>query len=258
MKILGYGMLIIALTAGTVWSQSPSDLAGTWSGFIPDEQGDSLLVVITFDEDMTYEAGLMLGGFLLTIQQGTYELSGDRIMLTPPIGDERPDGEGQEARILSLSEDEVVLSVDEDVITFVRGILEEPQRGEGSISGVVSYSGAIKEEEEILMVAIPGPLEKYEDLSPFMSLIPTLGPYTISGLPDGTYHILALVLDIEAVIFQEEWEPMVMGIYGTPLAALPIAVSGGATISDIDIKLLTQSPNTVGPHSWGQVKAVFR
>lgn len=103
-------------------------------------------------------------------------------------------------------------------------------------------------------------LEAFEDLSSlFMTSIPTVGAYTISGLPDGTYSVIAFVMDMEMMGAEDDWEPTVIGVYGMLLAPELVEITGGAAITGIDVELIDMSEwVAVAPRSWAQVKAAFK
>jgi hypothetical protein len=88
-----------------------------------------------------------------------------------------------------------------------------------------------------------------------MTSIPRVGLYTITGLPDGAYYVFAFIAGTEMML-EEEWEPTVIGAYGTPVPEL-VEIADEAAITGIDIELLV-SEVAVAPQSWAQVKAAFR
>jgi len=253
---------------GAAWGQSPSDLVGTWSSIVS-EEGMMVIAVLTMGEDFTYKMEIKISGVLLPMEQGTYELSGHTLFITP-VTSQDPEriGQKEEITILSFSEDQLVLSMEDEVATFVRGIIEETQLGEGSISGTIIYSGSMEESEDILVMAVPsegGDLEDFENIedlsSLFMTSLPTVGPYTISGLPDGTYYVVAFMMNIEMIGTEEDWEPTVVGVYGTLLTPKPVEIVDGATITGIDLELMDLSDwisSAVAPRSWAQVKVAFQ
>lgn len=260
MRRISYGVLIVFLMVGTAAGQSQSDLVGTWSSIIT-RQGAAMIAVLTISEDFTYKMEVRISGILFPIEQGTYVLSGDKIVITPVSStEEERVGQEEEIAILSFSKDQLVLFMQDQVATWTRGILKNTQMGQGSISGTIRCSDPVESYPYILILAFPPGDKQIEDLlenpsSLFMTSIPTMGPYTISGLPDGIYYVVA------CMDFEGDFEPHRVGVHGTLLVPQPVEIVNGAAVTGIDVELRDRAvwiPSAVTPQSWAQVKAAFK
>jgi hypothetical protein len=90
--------------------------------------------------------------------------------------------------------DNPILVTAGSVITGVDIILVDPvppPTGEGSISGEISYVGQITETYDIVIGALLEDLEQGHFY--YNTIIEGVGPYTIEGLPDGTYQVFAFM-----------------------------------------------------------------
>ena len=105
----------------------------------------------------------------------------------------------------------------------------------GSISGVISYAGS--QTGDILISVFDDPAPSAPDVSETTILTP--GPYTISGLADGTYYVGAF-RDPDGSGSPDPGEPI--GVYGADYWQ-EVVVSGGGNTSGIDITL--EDPPTI-------------
>src|SRR3989338_6621916 len=109
--------------------------------------------------------------------------------------------------------------------------------GDGSISGTVLYSGT--QTGAIYAATFTSPLSctppnpdepyKYIELS-------SLGSYTLSGLPDGTYYMVSVIMTGGANANMKSTDPW--GIYNGCSNITPVVISGGNTVSGINITLV--------------------
>lgn len=106
----------------------------------------------------------------------------------------------------------------------------------GSISGTISYTGAVSSAHNVVVMAQrlgdpPGP-------PAYSTVIFGPGPYTITNVTQYTYTVSAFLDRGDDMGAPQPNEPL--GVYdpsGTGTAA-PVVVSGSATVTDIDITLL--------------------
>lgn len=107
----------------------------------------------------------------------------------------------------------------------------------GSISGTISYSGTQTGTIDVGAFTDPNfsgePDYFVEDIS--------LGDYTLSNLPDGTYYIASVMVTDEEIKKTDPW-----GVYGTLENPIPVTITGAGSEPGIDITLVDgteESPN---------------
>ncbi|HBI24286.1 MAG TPA: hypothetical protein DDX84_08855 [Nitrospiraceae bacterium] len=114
-----------------------------------------------------------------------------------------------------------------------------------SISGALSYSGL--QTGTIYSAAFTSPLNcSPPNPSPYTyAEIPALGSYNLSGLPDGTYYMVSVIMACGIDCSIQPTDPW--GIYGGCDTSTPITISGGNDVSGIDISLVDGTDNFPNP-----------
>jgi YVTN family beta-propeller protein len=117
--------------------------------------------------------------------------------------------------------------------------------GAGSVSGTVSYSGS--KTGAIYAAAFTSlPACTAPNPEPYtFAEIPALGNYTLSGLPDGTYYMVAVIITGGAGAAPKSTDPW--GIYNGCANITSVVISGGNAVSGININLVDGTPANPNP-----------
>ena len=115
----------------------------------------------------------------------------------------------------------------------------------GSISGTISYSGS--QTGAILVGVFSSPVScAGTNSQPSATVqLSVLGGYTISSLPDGTYYAASVILtggSDSSPLLTDPW-----GIYGSCVSNIPIVISGGSSVRNINIQLSDGTSSNPNP-----------
>ena len=113
--------------------------------------------------------------------------------------------------------------------------------GAGSISGVISYNGS--QTGAIYVAAATSPLScngPNPSVYTYTEIL-SLGSYTLSNLPDGTYYLVSVIEGIESKA-TDPW-----GIYNGCDQIEPIIITGGNSVSNINITLIDGTDENPNP-----------
>jgi hypothetical protein len=172
--------------------------------------------------------------------------------------------------------DSVLVITDDEVYTGIDISVADKPSGTGSISGTLNYSDStLPANAEITVFAIPidttlpDSERIVEDLS-FINSYPTfpsgLGGYTVNGLPEGVYYVVAVAetLYFDSTSMEEDMWEVAAGIYGTwdttkPEPVFdPVIVGPGEAVNNIDITIYPSEPDiSVETPGESELPAVF-
>lgn len=135
--------------------------------------------------------------------------------------------------------------------TTQRSVFVAEPQATGSISGTVSYSGAKQGTIQIQSWKDDPTMHGNPD---YLTSISSPDSYTLSNLPDGSFY-LSYYMDVNGNDNQDIGEPS--GIYGAPGTPTSVAISGGSSVSGIDVTLLSSPSSLIGFSDDGSITVAW-
>jgi hypothetical protein len=122
-------------------------------------------------------------------------------------------------------------------------VLASAGSASADISGTISYTGAST--APIHVFTSTDPTFDDEDEMTYVTL-DSPGGYTLTGLADGTYYIVAMISNIDDDEDIKKTDPW--GLYGTWGNLTPVTITGGSNVSGIDISLVDGTEENPNPY----------
>ncbi len=239
-------------TAPTREEVTSENIVGTWySHFSDTSSGTNMILYATYNADSTAVAGIVNCSERTPLLYHTYYVNGsDFVMIAPEVDT----AQQNTLQIMMATEMEALIYHDEvymmngdlyfvggeDTYVFSRTIPTVPG---GGINGTVTVTGDFG--QGALFVICVDPVTETRN----GAFLDAPGQYCLIGLEDGTYAVAAMYIPKEhAIDFSEVADQLPTAFYGMSGTPLPVSISGGNTVTDIDISLsLSAQKRTADP-----------